>query len=73
MQSIRITTYDEVRRSYPRTKIVESVEEEDKLAAWWDQSYEEQTGPLHRMKYHRIIIDGMLCPRAFWPKPQGLD
>ncbi|PYH38842.1 putative SNF2 family helicase [Aspergillus neoniger CBS 115656] len=52
-----ITTYDEVRRSYPRTKIVESVEGEEKLAAWWDQSYEEQTGPLHRMKYHRIIID----------------
>ncbi|OJJ77117.1 hypothetical protein ASPBRDRAFT_112628 [Aspergillus brasiliensis CBS 101740] len=52
-----ITTYDEVRRSYPRTKFAESVADDDKLAVWWDNSFDEETGPLHNIKFHRIILD----------------
>ncbi|KAI2894614.1 hypothetical protein CBS76997_10591 [Aspergillus niger] len=52
-----ITTYDEVRKSYPRIKVADSVADNDKLAAWWDQSYEDEIGPLHRIKFHRIILD----------------
>ncbi|RAH43967.1 putative SNF2 family helicase [Aspergillus brunneoviolaceus CBS 621.78] len=56
--SVIITTYDEVRRSYPQScKPPAGTGTEDELIAWWDQHYEEHLGPLHKIKYHRIILD----------------
>ncbi|GLA58369.1 hypothetical protein AtubIFM54640_007515 [Aspergillus tubingensis] len=57
-----ITTYDEVRRSYPPMKLTDSIKDDEKLSAWWDQSFDTETGPLHKIKFHRIILDGMLSP-----------
>ncbi|EHA27824.1 hypothetical protein ASPNIDRAFT_119225, partial [Aspergillus niger ATCC 1015] len=51
-----LVRYD-VIKSYPRIKVADSVADNDKLAAWWDQSYEDEIGPLHRIKFHRIILD----------------
>ncbi|PYI08997.1 SNF2 family helicase [Aspergillus sclerotiicarbonarius CBS 121057] len=51
-----ITTYDEVRRSYPRIKAPTDETNDDKIKEWWDESYEE-IGPLHEVKFHRIILD----------------
>lgn len=56
--SVIITTYDEVRRSYPQScKPPAGTGTEDEVIAWWDQHYEEHLGPLHKIKYHRIILD----------------
>ncbi|OJK01489.1 hypothetical protein ASPACDRAFT_26205 [Aspergillus aculeatus ATCC 16872] len=56
--SIIITTYDEVRRSYPQScKPPAATGTEDEVIAWWDKHYEEHLGPLHKIKYHRIILD----------------
>ncbi|GKZ36974.1 hypothetical protein AbraIFM66950_008241 [Aspergillus brasiliensis] len=69
-----ITTYDEVRRSYPRTKFAESVADDDKLAVWWDNSFDEETGPLHNIKFHRIILDGvLLLPPGPLPGSSGVN
>ncbi|PYH77327.1 hypothetical protein BO82DRAFT_423791 [Aspergillus uvarum CBS 121591] len=56
--SVIITTYDEVRRSYPQScKPPAPTGTEDEVIAWWDERYEEHLGPLHKIKYHRIILD----------------
>ncbi|PYI36731.1 hypothetical protein BP00DRAFT_385567 [Aspergillus indologenus CBS 114.80] len=56
--SVIITTYDEVRRSYPQScKPPAPTGTEDEVIAWWDEHYEEHLGPLHKIKYHRIILD----------------
>ncbi|BCS11669.1 hypothetical protein ALUC_41009S [Aspergillus luchuensis] len=52
-----ITTYDEVRRSYPPMKLTDSMKDDEKLSAWWDQSFDAEVGPLHKIKFHRIILD----------------
>ncbi|OJZ84527.1 hypothetical protein ASPFODRAFT_720787 [Aspergillus luchuensis CBS 106.47] len=52
-----ITTYDEVRRSYPPMKLTDSMKDDEKLSAWWDQSFDTEVGPLHKIKFHRIILD----------------
>ncbi|PYH72881.1 putative SNF2 family helicase [Aspergillus vadensis CBS 113365] len=52
-----ITTYDEVRRSYPPMKLTDSMKDDEKLSAWWDQSFDTEIGPLHKIKFHRIILD----------------
>ncbi|PWY94320.1 SNF2 family helicase [Aspergillus sclerotioniger CBS 115572] len=52
-----ITTYDEVRRSYPRIKVPDNAMSDDKIKEWWDESYETEVGPLHQIKFHRIILD----------------
>ncbi|PYH97546.1 hypothetical protein BO71DRAFT_447895 [Aspergillus ellipticus CBS 707.79] len=52
-----ITTYDEVRRSYPRFKSPVDLVDEKKIIEWWHDIYLEEVGPLHQIKFHRIIID----------------
>lgn len=43
-------------------KLTDSIKDDEKLSAWWDQSFDTETGPLHKIKFHRIILDGMLSP-----------
>ena len=52
----RLASYDDVRTSYPRPPKAdihgENVDDE------WIQSYEKRLGFLHRIRWHRIILDG---------------
>lgn len=56
-QEIILTTYSEVAMSYPKCKPpVEMTTPEEKLA-WWRKEVDEKRGPLHRMMFHRIVLD----------------
>jgi hypothetical protein len=55
---IRITTYDEVRRSYPRLERKGEVVDEKKIIEMWKELYTKEVGPLHKIKFLRIILDG---------------
>ncbi|KAL2861244.1 putative SNF2 family helicase [Aspergillus lucknowensis] len=54
---IVVTTYDEIRRSYPVFKPPKELADEKKLYESWEKTYEEKLGPLHRIKYLRIVLD----------------
>ncbi|RAL13018.1 putative SNF2 family helicase, partial [Aspergillus homomorphus CBS 101889] len=56
--SVIITTYEEVRMSYPKCNQTSvPTGDEDEVTAWWNEQYEEKAGPLHRIKFLRIILD----------------
>lgn len=52
-----LTTYTEVMKSYPKNEPpIECINAEQKIA-WWEKTYEEQRGVLHRMMFFRIVLD----------------
>lgn len=57
-----ITTYEDVRRSYPALKIPKDLEgqPEEAITAWWLENYGETVDLLHQVRWHRIVIDGEL-------------
>ena len=62
----RITTYDEVRRSYPQCNVPSQIADKDKLIEWWKETYENDVGPLHQIKFRRIILDGICASTVTW-------
>lgn len=52
-----LTTYGEVQRSYPVAEPPKHLCTEEKKNEWWRKFYEEHVGPLHRIKFHRIVLD----------------
>lgn len=54
-----LTTYEEIRRSYPAFKPPTELTDASQIQKWWEDEYENGTGPLHKVRYHRIILDGM--------------
>ncbi|KAF7158292.1 hypothetical protein CNMCM5623_003061 [Aspergillus felis] len=55
--SVIITTYDEVRRSYPRLERKGEVVDEKQIIEMWKELYTKEVGPLHKIKFLRIILD----------------
>ncbi|GFF45695.1 DNA repair protein RAD5 [Aspergillus udagawae] len=55
--SVIITTYDEVRRSYPRLERKGEVVDENMIIEMWKELYTKEVGPLHQIKFLRIILD----------------
>ncbi|KAF2816286.1 uncharacterized protein BDZ99DRAFT_433386 [Mytilinidion resinicola] len=54
---IILTTYTDVMKSYPKTEPpIEILDPEDKQA-WWVNEWEEKRGPLHRMRFLRVVLD----------------
>jgi hypothetical protein len=54
---IILTTYTEVMKSYPKMEPpIEMTELPDKQA-WWKNEYETKRGPLHRMRFLRVVLD----------------
>jgi SNF2 family DNA or RNA helicase len=54
---IVLTTYTQVQKSYPKAEIpAEYTTAEDKLK-WWNKFFEEEKGPLHRITWHRVVLD----------------
>ncbi|KAK5274505.1 hypothetical protein LTR99_004787 [Exophiala xenobiotica] len=52
-----VTTYGEVQRSYPMTDPPKHLSSEVKKNEWWKNFYLEHCGPLHKIKFHRIVLD----------------
>ncbi|KAE8354396.1 SNF2 family N-terminal domain-containing protein [Aspergillus coremiiformis] len=55
--NVVITTYDEVRKSYPQYNAPGQIVDGEKLREWWKETYEHEAGPLHQIKFRRIILD----------------
>lgn len=54
----RLTTYEEVRRSYPVAKIPDRLTSKEEIIDWWLDYYDREVGLLHKIKWHRIVLDG---------------
>ncbi|KAL9605751.1 MAG: hypothetical protein Q9179_001060 [Wetmoreana sp. 5 TL-2023] len=54
---IIITTYDEVRKSYPNFKPPQHIVLPEAKRAWWEEQFEKQRDVLHRVHWYRIILD----------------
>ena len=51
------TSYQEVWKSYPRYQPPKHIVIPEKKREWWAQSYEENRSILHRVHFHRIVLD----------------
>lgn len=54
---IVLTTYHEVLRSYPKNDPPVECQTAEEKIRWWEAQYEEKRGPLHRMMFHRVVLD----------------
>lgn len=54
---IVLTTYYEVCKSYPKVVLPASLTTAQQKDSWWRAYYEEHRGILHRIKFHRVILD----------------
>lgn len=62
-----LTTYSEVQKGYPMPEPPKHLASEDKKNEWWAKFYRENVGPLHRIKFHRIVLDeARLYLGSFW-------
>lgn len=55
--SVIITPYDEVRRSYPQLNRRGEVLDQKEIVEMWEELYAKEIGPLHQIKFLRIILD----------------
>ncbi|KAL9610783.1 MAG: hypothetical protein Q9167_004539 [Letrouitia subvulpina] len=54
---IVITTYDEVRMSYPKFKPPGHLVQPAQIREWWESYYMKERGLLHQVHWYRIILD----------------
>ncbi|KAL9587787.1 MAG: hypothetical protein Q9203_003396 [Teloschistes exilis] len=52
-----ITTYDEVRKSYPRFRPPSQLVLPEQKRAWWEQHFEDRRGVLHAVHWHRVVLE----------------
>ena len=52
-----ITSYQEVLKSYPRFQPPKEMMLLKEKEAWWAQAYEKNRAILHRVHFHRIVLD----------------
>ncbi|KAL2003529.1 hypothetical protein VTN02DRAFT_3514 [Thermoascus thermophilus] len=57
MYGVIITTYEEIRSSYPDSKAPDYLKTDKQIQEWWEDLYAREAGPLHRIKFRRIILD----------------
>ncbi len=51
------TSYQEVLKSYPKFAPPKQIVAPDKRREWWTETYEENRDILHRVHFHRIVLD----------------
>lgn len=54
---IVLTTYTQVCKSYPSSEIPAEYVTAEQKQQWWEEHYEKNRGPLHRIRWHRIVLD----------------
>ncbi|KAH0834326.1 DNA repair helicase rad5,16 [Fonsecaea pedrosoi] len=52
-----LTTYGEVQKSYPLAEPPKNLASEEQKNKWWKDYFLNNVGPLHRIKFHRIVLD----------------
>lgn len=54
---IILTSYHEVLRSYPKNEPPIECQTAEQKTEWWKETWKESRGPMHRMMFHRIVLD----------------
>ncbi|KAF2265794.1 hypothetical protein CC78DRAFT_514734 [Lojkania enalia] len=54
---IILTTYSEIMRSYPKNEPPITMQTAEQKLAWWKVEWQKKRGVLHRMVWHRIVLD----------------
>lgn len=54
---IILTTYEEVRKSYPNCDPPLHLVSEQAKSEWWRKHYDKNVGTLHKIKFRRIVLD----------------
>lgn len=54
---IILTTYSEIMKSYPKNEPPIECQTAEQKIAWWQKTYSEYKGVLHRMVFKRIVLD----------------
>ncbi|KAM0717592.1 hypothetical protein Q7P37_007444 [Cladosporium fusiforme] len=52
-----LTTYHAVSKSYPQAEIPVELTTAAQKEAWWADYFCKHRGPLHRVKFHRVVLD----------------
>ena len=55
--NIILTTYSEVAKSYPKCEYPEKLTTPEDKHTWWKKHFEKHKGPLHRIMFHRVVLD----------------
>ncbi|KAF2739022.1 hypothetical protein EJ04DRAFT_485339 [Polyplosphaeria fusca] len=56
-----LTTYTEVMNSYPKNTPPEELQDAKERIEWWERRYEKHRGYLHRVMWHRVVLDEAQC------------
>lgn len=54
---ILITTYEEVANSFPLRDPPPEMTDKNERDEWWEDHFEDNKGLLHRMHFHRVVLD----------------
>jgi hypothetical protein len=54
---IVLTTYTQVQKSYPSIEIPPQYTTAEQKAEWWKEHFDKHRGALHRIKWHRVVLD----------------
>lgn len=57
MADVVFTSYQQVWKSYPKYRPPKHIILPEKKREWWTQQYEENRSILHRVHFHRIVLD----------------
>ncbi|MCJ1435588.1 hypothetical protein MMC27_004962 [Xylographa pallens] len=52
-----LTTYGEISKSYPKNEAPKELMSHESKVAWWKDHFATHRGPLHRLRFHRVILD----------------
>lgn len=54
-KDVVLTTYHEVMRSFPKPEYPLEIQTVEEKKRWWNAYFAETKGPLHSMKFHRVV------------------
>jgi len=57
MPIVRLTTYSEIAKSFPKQECPVEISDEDVYNAWWLEHYELNKGIFHAARFRRVILD----------------
>ncbi|MCJ1402525.1 hypothetical protein MMC11_005745 [Xylographa trunciseda] len=62
---IVLSTYGEIVKSYPKNVPPKELMSHESKMAWWKDHFETHRGPLHRLRFHRVILDEAQCIKNY--------
>jgi hypothetical protein len=54
----RLATHEHLRISYPSLYPPEEIRTDKEKMEWWMEQFEDTVGVLHKVNWHRIVLDG---------------